>query len=132
MQTFPRKSILFVLLLALTGGMLAPDVALGLTTIYDPALGTFPQDQGWVLAEDIMPPTAYPVSVGPDGLYLSTLGFGVNVPPDVGGGVWWSRSGLGIDFTQDFAVEVSVKIVSAPDHSINTSSGWPRPGYTSR
>ncbi len=131
MQTgFHRKVNSLVFLLSLIGSALIPVGALGLTDLYDASLGTFPEAQGWTLNEDIMPPASYPVSVSAAGLYLSTLGFGVNVPPDVGGGVSWSRPGLGIDFTQDFAVEARVKIVDAPDHSINTTTGWPRPGYT--
>ena len=130
MQTaFAPKVSLLVLLLALARSCLMPDVALGAITLYDAALGTIPQEQGWVLNEDIMPPTGYPVSVDPDGLYLSTLAFGTNDPPNFGGGVWWSNDSLGIDFTEDFAVEASVKILTAPNHSINRDTGWPRPGY---
>ncbi len=96
---------------------------------YDAAMGTLPDAQCWSHLEDINPVMAYPLSAGGGDLHLSTLGFGVNVPVDNGGGVWFQRSDVAINFNQDFIVEASVRIVSAPDHSINPVSGWPRPGY---
>jgi hypothetical protein len=80
--------------------------------------------------ELINPPQSYPLSLGPEGLYLSTLGFGVNIPPDVGGGVWWEHDSVSVDFDEDFLVEASLRIVEAPDHSVNLDTSWPRPGYT--
>jgi hypothetical protein len=87
------------------------------------------QAQCWALREDIPPPMPSPVGVADGDLHLSTLGFGNNVPPNNGGGVWWERTDVAIDFSTDFAVEARLRIASAPDHSVNTESGWPRPGY---
>lgn len=95
---------------------------------YEASLGTLPQAQGWTLVEDISPPMPYTVGVGAGQLHLSTLGFasdGTN-----GGGVWWQRNDMPIDFSGDFSVEVSVRIASAPNHSVNAVAGYPRPGYT--
>ncbi|MFN8176442.1 MAG: hypothetical protein U0167_00800 [bacterium] len=117
-----------LLCLALLGALLPPAMAAA-GFRYESALGTFPQDQGWEISESINPPQSYPCSVGPEGLFLDTTGFGINVPRDVGGAVWWSHEVTDIDFTQDFVIEASVRIVSAPDGSLNTDVGWPRPGY---
>lgn len=43
--------------------------------------------------------------------------------------MWFQRSDQSVDFSSDFSVEATVRIVSAPNHSINTDAGWPRPGY---
>ncbi len=115
--------------LALASAALFSRISGAQAVLYDSAFGTFPQSQGWVLHEDISPPTPYPASVDAEGLYLNTLGFGTNSPPGNGGGVWWSITQLGIDFAQDFALEADVKILTALDHTINVETGWPRPGY---
>lgn len=109
--------------------VLAPPPAAWSVTAYDASLGTFPTAQGWTLTENIAPPTPYPSSIEAEGLYLNTLGFGNNVPADVGGAVFWALAAPTFDFTQDFMVEASIRIVDAPDGSINTVDLWPRPGY---
>lgn len=99
------------------------------SALFDASLGTLPQAQGWVMMEDIQPVAAYPLGVAAGELHLSTLGFGSNVPPNVGGGVWWQRHDVPLDFSGDFAIELDAKIVDAPDHATNQVAGWPRPGY---
>ena len=73
---------------------------------YDASLGTLPEAQCWTHREDINPPMAYPLGVGAGGLHLSTLGFAAT--GEQGGGVWWERTDVGINFANDFAVEASV------------------------
>lgn len=97
-------------------------------TTYDASLGTLPQAQCWTHREDISPPMEYVLGVGGAALHLSTLGFASSGAE--GGGVWWEHAAPAINFNNDFIVEASVRIAAAPDHSINTSSGWPRPGST--
>lgn len=95
--------------------------------VYDASLGTMPQAQGWTLNEDINPPAPYVAELGDGQMHLSTLDLqsgGVS-----GGGVWWQRDDVPIDFANEYAVEVTVRIASAPNHSVNPTPGWPRPGY---
>jgi len=97
---------------------------------YDAALGTFPQEQCWLFSEDMNPVTAYPLEVNGSGLYFNTMGFDDNWPvTNMGASVYWSRIDMSISFASDFAVEARVKIISAPNHSINMQDGWPRPGF---
>lgn len=95
-------------------------------TLYDASAGTLPEAQGWSRSESVAPPGPYDAGLGPEGLHLSTLGLASTGAE--GGAVTWVREGLPLDFSQDFAVEIRVRIVSAPDRSVGTS-GWPRPGY---
>lgn len=111
--------------LALLAALCAPGAARA-GTLYDSVLG-FPEDQGWALTVQTDPPASIVPNLGPEGLYFSTLH--LQSTGAFGGGIWWTMGGLGLDFTQDFAVDASVRIVSAPDHTVNIATGWPRPGY---
>jgi hypothetical protein len=95
-------------------------------TIYDAAQGTMPEAQGWTLTESLDPVVAYVKSVGASGLHLSTTG--LQSDGAHGGGVWWTYDVPTLDFSQDFAVEIRVRLVSAPDHAVS-GNGWPRPGW---
>lgn len=111
---------------ALLVASLASPQRLGAASLYDSALG-LPGSQGW--AETVLtdPPAALAADIGPDGLHFSTLPF--SSTGGQGAALWWTRDDFDFDFTQDFAVELNVRIVSAPDHVVNVPSGWPRPGY---
>ena len=131
MRTETRWShvgIVLAAVLLLATDTAAPAVAQSVV-VYDASQRTLPQAQGWTMVEDINPPMSYPLDVDSGNLHLSTLGFGNNVPDNNGGGVWWQRSDVQIDFSTDFSVEVMVRIAGAPDHSVNTTTSWPRPGY---
>ncbi len=97
-------------------------------TSFEASRGTLPEDQCWWRIEDINPPMSYPSGVASGLLHLSTLGFAATGL--AGGGVWWQRNDIAVDFEHDFYVAASVRILSAPDHSVNPQTGWPRPGYT--
>jgi hypothetical protein len=94
---------------------------------YDAALGTFPQAQCFAQNLDTNPalvPTVLEVADGD--LHVSTLGWPAG--GDIGGGIWWDRSDVPITFASGAALELRMRVVSAPDRSINPASGWPRPG----
>jgi hypothetical protein len=112
-------------LLVLLATLAAPGVPHA-GTIYDAVLG-FPEDQGWTVTVQTDPPAAIIPDLGPEGLHFSTLN--LQSTGELGGGIWWTKDGLGLEFNQDFAVEARVRIVSAPDHTVNIPTGWPRPGY---
>ncbi|MEO5616280.1 MAG: hypothetical protein ABIS67_00770 [Candidatus Eisenbacteria bacterium] len=122
-----RRTSLSVVLapLALLASIAAPGTVRA-ATLYDAVLG-FPEDQGWTVTAQSDPPASIVPDLGPEGLHLSTLHLASTGA--TGGGLWWSLDGLALDFTQDFAIEASVRIDSAPDHSVNEATGWPRPGY---
>ncbi len=94
---------------------------------YDAGLGTFPQDQCWTHIQDLNPVVGYPLSIDNGQLSFSTLGLATSGA--IGGGVYWLRDDVSINFTSNFAVEARVKILQAPNRSINQQNGWPRPGY---
>jgi hypothetical protein len=121
----PLRSTALTPLLALIATLAAP-CTLRAGTIYDAVLG-FPEDQGWAVTLQTDPPAAIVPDLGPGGLHFSTLD--LQSTGELGGAIWWAKTGLGLDFNQDFAVEASVRIVSAPDHTVNVPTGWPRPGY---
>jgi len=123
----PKICFIFATLLAAVVGAIAGPIPARSAPTYDALQGTLPQAQGWQLVEDISPPMAYPLGVTGGALHLSTVGFASSGL--AGGGVWWQRSDMPVDFSGDFWAEVSVRIVSAPNHSINGASGSPRPGY---
>lgn len=128
METSNTRTVGFTALpplLALIATLAAP-CTLRAGTIYDAVLG-FPEGQGWTLTAQTNPPAAIVPDLGPEGLHFSTLD--LQSTGEFGGVIYWTRVGLGLDFTQDFAVEARVRIVSAPDHTVNIPAGWPRPGY---
>jgi len=120
-QTTPHLMRLLTLLACLSAPG-SPRAA----TLFDAALG-LPEAQGWVMNVQTIPAASIIPTLGPDGVHLSTTH--LQSTGAEGGAYWWTLDSLDLDFTQDFAVEASVRIVSAPDHSIAIGLGWPRPGY---
>jgi len=121
-----RAAVLVVTVLILATAGTSPGRAQGWTRC-DGSLGTMPEAQGWTLIVDIDPVAPDVVGVAGGDLHLSTLGLAAT--GSTGGGVHWMRTDVPVDFSGDFAVEQDLQIVSAPDGSVNTANGWPRPGY---
>ncbi len=94
---------------------------------YDASLG-LPEGQCWELREDLDPVVPYGYGLVGSDLHISTTN--LQASGQFGGGAWVQRTDVTIDFNQPWVVEARLRIVSAPDHSVNPPTGWPRPGYT--